>query len=1096
MTLIETLLITVGTAVGKSLLKAWLRDDLSVEAGKSVLDLLAGKTKDVISASRGKRQIEDIAEKIALSLKDIFDEDANDIEDSGKESVALALAAAIERASISATMLVHHDQNPLAVARVILAQSNDLTIGFDESEKALFGRLLEQTCANVIDIADKLPKYQQAAFAEMLNRESTLKDVADQLLEEVRQIKAESRRANRSWVEQRFEENYRAEVARVHDEIRLFGVDAVDSHRRYNLTSAYVSLTVTKMSAQADDAANTHGTDPHYQMRSIQPVERTLASTQRLLVRGPAGSGKTTLLQWIAVRSALNDFPEEMTRWNGTIPIFIRLRDYFDKKLPKISSFPLSTVDETPEGWTDCQLQAGRVILLIDGIDELPESKRTETRTWLQELMERCRDSHCRVIVTSRPHAVSEGWLRELDFTDAEIDAMGEESIQEFIERWHQALCNDIRVKAEWERILGAGERLRLRMEERATLRDLAQTPLLCAMICLLNLRRKERIPEQRVELYDECIEMLLRRDIERGVDLTDYPSFSKRQQRTLLEHIAWWMQRNGYVTASIDRALSHMHSKLALLQNVAQDATAEAVLGLLVDRSGILRSPRVGEIDFTHRTFQEFLAAQAAIDSADIGELIRNARDDQWRETIILAVGLAKAGGEEIIQELIRLGDANKQSRHRLHMLAVSCLETVTEISTLTKAEVETRLQAIVPPKDTVEAADISSAGEMALPYLGKQDGYSQQVSASCVRALGLIGGQASLEKLQEWAVDAPELVVSELLRNAIKYPLIDYAFSVVSKLDRNHYSAVVKWCKTNNNLALIAGLGNMEDLDLSGSHQLKDLSPLAGLSNLRRIDLTGCNHLSDLTPLAQLPSLESVDLARCTSVTSIEPLRELTRLRWLDLQGCTAVTDLSPLENAAQLESLDLRGCTGITDLMPILYLATLKSLNITGCSNVEAIEPVSVLPSLRFVNVGGNVDVDELYYLKDLEELTDLRIEASDKLTSLWPLSQLTGLQYLSIGGCRHIEDLSPLASLVGLCSLQIWMCTGITDITTISCMTHLEGLNIGGCTGIVDLTPLSNLSNLRALDMWSCSNVVDLAPLATLHSLERLDLQDCN
>lgn len=75
------------------------------------------------------------------------------------------------------------------------------------------------------------------------------------------------------------------------------------------------------------------------------------------------------------------------------------------------------------------------------------------------------------------------------------------------------------------------------------------------------------------------------------------------------------------------------------LTSTTSSDASGSGVRRLFVERAGIIREPVAGQIDFTHRTFQEFLAAKAAVDEMDTGLLVENADDDQWREVIISAM-------------------------------------------------------------------------------------------------------------------------------------------------------------------------------------------------------------------------------------------------------------------------------------------------------------------------------------------------------------------------------------------------------------------------------------------------------------------------
>ena len=48
-----------------------------------------------------------------------------------------------------------------------------------------------------------------------------------------------------------------------------------------------------------------------------------------------------------------------------------------------------------------------------------------------------------------------------------------------------------------------------------------------------------DSFPKDRIELYDACTHMLLeRREIERQIDYSDYPSLTYRQKKALLRRI------------------------------------------------------------------------------------------------------------------------------------------------------------------------------------------------------------------------------------------------------------------------------------------------------------------------------------------------------------------------------------------------------------------------------------------------------------------------------------------------------------------------------------------------------------------------------
>ena len=142
-------------------------------------------------------------------------------------------------------------------------------------------------------------------------------------------------------------------------------------------------------------------------------AETALNRSSRTLLRGEAGSGKTTLLRWIAINAARGGFVKDLRDWNGLVPFVVRLRSYPSGQLPGPSQFlddeasPLAAI--APDGWVHRILSSGRGILLIDGVDELPEKRRLAVRKWLKALLSEY--SNLKTIVTSRPAAVDNRWL-------------------------------------------------------------------------------------------------------------------------------------------------------------------------------------------------------------------------------------------------------------------------------------------------------------------------------------------------------------------------------------------------------------------------------------------------------------------------------------------------------------------------------------------------------------------------------------------------------------------------------------------------------------------------------------------------------------
>lgn len=240
------------------------------------------------------------------------------------------------------------------------------------------------TAYGIVDIAPALPQLNERSLAEVLRRESELIELATRVLDQVQKIRIATAQSDPEARKAQFETDYRQAVVRRLDEVELYGIDA--AVKRHRLSVAYISLTVRQdnpteqkppestISGCSTESSGPESADSEDTERVV-PVEELLASADRIVVRGLAGSGKTTLLQWVAVRSATGDFPEQLAPWNNGVPFFVRLRQFASAPLPAPETFPRliapSIADKMPHGWVHEQLEKGRAIVLVDGVDEV-----------------------------------------------------------------------------------------------------------------------------------------------------------------------------------------------------------------------------------------------------------------------------------------------------------------------------------------------------------------------------------------------------------------------------------------------------------------------------------------------------------------------------------------------------------------------------------------------------------------------------------------------------------------------------------------------------------------------------------------------------
>lgn len=132
-------------------------------------------------------------------------------------------------------------------------------------------------------------------------------------------------------------------------------------------------------------------------------------------------------------------------------------------------------------------------------------------------------------------------------------------------------------------------------------------------------------------------------------------------------------------------------------------------------------------------------------------------------------------------------------------------------------------------------------------------------------------------------------------------------------------------------------------------------DLGPLAGLGSLRVLRLPGDKtELTSLVPLAGLTELEELDLSmgwEMGQISDLTPLANLSQLRWLDLSK-HSIIELSPLANLDGVEHLNL-GLNPIADFSASPK-ATWLMLFMTQVADVT---PLVEFPELIFADFAAS-------------------------------------------------------------------------------------------------------------------------------------------
>ena len=557
----------LAASVVKATVRIWQGDSsVAGDVTDSVVDLVKAKVSGELDQRRAIRFFEDLEVPVAQRLHDLRKAEFRSLPENERNAAILAVGESFDSARLNARDLSVHDLDPLLLERSIRKDRDRATRDLSGDGTAFYDRLVTECCTYVMEIADKLPHFEAGVFAELLARNRQILDRIDEVLERI------PKWAEGSPHEARFVTACRRRIATKLDHLQVFGLDF--EAQPYTLSVAYVSLRTDSQSSTVPLG-----------------VEEWLAAHSRALLVGRAGSGKTTVLQWLAVRACRADFIGALSKLNGCFPFFVRLRDYVGNSLPQPEQFLACTapllVPETPDGWVRAQLDSGRALVLVDGLDEIPPAERHKASEWLRDLIERF--GAARFVITGRPMAVPEGWLADSGLVRSSLETMEPSMVRMFVSNWHEALRmqmpdNDERAQVDYDE-----QSLLAIISADRYLRDLADTPLLAALLCALNRHMRSNLPRRRAEIYERALSMFDQRDRARGIAPSSV-SLDLTAKTHILADLALWMVRNGESEVSASDAVGEVSRSITGLPDVGWQP--DSVLRVLLERSTVLREP------------------------------------------------------------------------------------------------------------------------------------------------------------------------------------------------------------------------------------------------------------------------------------------------------------------------------------------------------------------------------------------------------------------------------------------------------------------------------------------------------------------------
>jgi energy-coupling factor transporter ATP-binding protein EcfA2 len=1037
MALLETLTLGLGPALAKAVLKLWLPEkSLSLAVGDGVVEILKKRGEQFATVDATDRLFRNLASEVAERLYRTIEIEFPRLPESDRDAAVLAVADVFQRLDLSRDMM-RADLNAAGLEQIARPEAKKLFASLGGDAQALAELVLRESAAYAVTVAGKLPDFQVAATRELLKRTGELMEELTRVLDIVGSMREQ---AGRNDVASGFETQYRRAISHRLDRMQLFGVRLVGAGAREpEISVAYVTLT-----------------SAHQRSTKSSDVDSSLASLTRVVVRGEAGSGKTTLLQWLAIRAARTDFTGVLESWNARMPLYISLRDYTSASFPPpeefVASIAPNLVALMPAGWVQGVL-AGGALVLIDGVDEVPAAKRGDLFDWLRDLVADFPEST--IILSSRPAALDAKGpggtamqrLAKLGFEQITLEPLSLADSEALISQWHRAVGRDLVEDEEVTLRLERYERDLIRvLHDRPVIRSLASNPLLCAMICVLNWDRQQRLPDNRMELYGLALEMLIdARDADRKIKAARLSELDRSSKEALLDGIAYWMMRNGASEADRSEVESQIASLIQRLARVPQNAGE--VLQELLERSGVLREPQSGIVDFVHRTFLEYMAARAAVAAGDLGLLADKAREDGWRETIVFAAGHAQGlQRDQMIAKLLKTPFFALRGRSvEADVTAACCLETAS--ANLDPALLD-RLRAcaknLFPPRNVETARVLGPAANLAPSLLKGHQNSGENAVAACIRCASIVGGDRMLDVVETYADYPGERVWMELITAWTAFDPDEYQQRVIRK-------------RTEQNIGGI----KLPELDADSARCLQ-LLVVKGMHDKSSEELSKA--------IKRFVADRSLSIGG--RVYENEDLAEHTANRGGVLS--------SFWRSRREFAPAPTKRVTAL-DAMRIANISSLRCLRLRT-SDPGVIEAICGLPSLQELHCSP-ANPEEIVSLLKLQALVKLHIDGFREF-DLRPLAQCAALKRLKVDFATALR--LPVGLLLDELDLTFVPLPAISELKLFPSLTQVR-VHVDELPGDFDLTYLNQLRNLQIIARKPFT-------IKLPSSLEKLDLSD--
>ena len=411
--------------------------------------------------------------------------------------------------------------------------------------------------------------------------------------------------------------------------------------RSISLDQVYIELQTLTPEEHAGEQSSDRGMSAREKFLSARDVA---ARDDMFVLLGDPGSGKSSFVKELAaaIADAQLDGGDAVPGFSDSLlPVLIELRNLVgpltrlelagldniarqqtlaaavrDHAMADLARFDSQTFAPGLRG----ALESQACLLILDGLDEVPEVHRPLIRETVAAVVARYRPP--RVIVTCRTRSY-QGAAAFPDLPAHTLAPLEEDQIQSFCKAWYHAQGQFGNLDAA-DNAEALGNNLAAAATSDAKLQELAANPMLLTSMAIVH-QQNRQLPRKRAEVYDRAIQVLL----------TKWPSAKRRGGETISRQLDELLARETKLVRAMRRLAFVAHEsnegqtderreasdlpRKAAVHELEQEFRNLALAGEFLDyvdqRAGLLIGRGGGGAGipatyaFAHRTFQEFLA-------------------------------------------------------------------------------------------------------------------------------------------------------------------------------------------------------------------------------------------------------------------------------------------------------------------------------------------------------------------------------------------------------------------------------------------------------------------------------------------------------